>query len=179
MCANRFYALYIPILVFFLSGLRLLTGVGMTDMDEAEAFSYARDIIDIYSSSWGPSDIGSIISKPRTLTELAFQNGVTYVRKCTLFRVYYIYLVHSQGRGGKGSIYVWANGNGEEDDDCAADGYASSIYTISVGAIGVDGLKSPVDERCSSKFVVAYATNDTGHSAIVSVTISPSQINYD
>ena len=69
---------------------------------------------------------------------------------------------------------MWANGDGEEDDDCGADGYASSIYTISVGGIGVNGSKSPFDERCSSKFVVTYVTNDLGKSAIVSVTISHS-----
>ena len=175
-CIYQLDAMYFwQVLVSFLSGLRLLTEVGTTDMEEAEALSYVRDIIDIYSNSWGPTDTGFNISKPRNLTELAFENGVTYVRKCTLFRVYSIYLVHAQGRGGKGSIYVWANGNGGEDDDCAADGYASSIYTISVGAIGVDGSKSPFDERCSSKFVVTYVTDDIEDPAIVSVTISPLQ----
>ena len=72
-----------------------------------------------------------------------------------------------KGRDGKGSIFVWANGNGGEEDDCAADGYASSMYTISVGAIGVDGLPSPFDEPCSAKMVVTYVTDSTGYSAVV------------
>ena len=72
-----------------------------------------------------------------------------------------------QGRGGKGSIYVWANGNGGPNDDCAADGYASSPYTISVGALGVDGTPSPFDEECSAKMVTAYVTNTFGFSAVV------------
>ena len=56
-------------------------------------------------------------------------------------------------------------------DDCGADGYVSSIYTIAVGAIGVNGNHSEGDEPCSSKIVVAYTDDDEGNSAIVSVII--------
>ena len=56
-------------------------------------------------------------------------------------------------------------------DDCGADGYASSIYTISVGNIRVTGEHSDNDEPCSSKIVVAYTNDHEGHSAIVSVII--------
>ena len=62
---------------------------------------------------------------------------------------------------------MWANGNGGPTDDCAADGYASSIYTISVGAIGVDGDPSSFDEPCSAKMVVTYVTNSLGSAAVV------------
>ena len=72
-----------------------------------------------------------------------------------------------QGRDGKGSIFVWANGNGGPEDDCAADGYSSSIYTISVGAVGVDGVQSWYDEDCSAKMVSAYVTDHNGYSAVV------------
>ena len=38
-----------------------------------------------------------------------------------------------KGRKGKGSIYVWASGNGGKfEDNCNCDGYATSIYTLSV-----------------------------------------------
>ena len=66
---------------------------------------------------------------------------------------------------------MWANGNGGVYDDCAADGYASSIYTISVGAVGVDGRPSPFDEVCSAKMVVTYVTNDVGDSTVVSLSL--------
>ena len=72
-----------------------------------------------------------------------------------------------KGRGGKGSIFVWANGNGGHYDDCAADGYASSIYTISVGAMSVHGNKSPFDEPCSAKMTTTYVTNFDGYSNVV------------
>ena len=74
-----------------------------------------------------------------------------------------------QGRGGKGSIFVWANGNGGSPDDCAADGYSSSIYTISVGAIGVAGEQSWYDEECSAKMISAYVTDHNGYSAVVCI----------
>ena len=34
-----------------------------------------------------------------------------------------------QGRGGLGSIYVWASGDGGHNDDCNCDGYAASMWT--------------------------------------------------
>jgi hypothetical protein len=45
-----------------------------------------------------------------------------------------------EGRGGKGSLYVWAGGNGGIfDDNMNYDGYANSRYTISVGAVNEGG----------------------------------------
>ena len=81
---------------------------------------------------------------------------------------YSTFPLYFKGRGGKGSVYVWANGNGGPNDDCGADGYALSPYTISVGALGVDGFPSPFDEVCSAKLVTAYVTNAFGNSAVVS-----------
>jgi proprotein convertase subtilisin/kexin type 7 len=38
------------------------------------------------------------------------------------------------GRGGYGSIYVVASGNGgHEGDNCNYDGYANSLYTVTIG----------------------------------------------
>ena len=41
------------------------------------------------------------------------------------------------------------------------------MYTISVGAIGVDGNPSPFDEPCSAKMVVTYVTNSLGALTVV------------
>lgn len=66
---------------------------------------------------------------------------------------------------------MWAAGNGgEEDDDCGVDGFSASIYTISVGAIGVNGYPSSFDEGCSAKMVTAYVTDPGNNGAIVSVS---------
>ena len=40
----------------------------------------------------------------------------------------------SQGRFGYGSIFVFAAGNGGSDgDNCNFDGYANSIFTLTIG----------------------------------------------
>ena len=54
------------------------------------------------------------------------------------------------------------------DDDCAANGYTLSVYSISVGALSVNGDFSPFDEPCSAKMVTAYVTDQIGRSRIVS-----------
>lgn len=44
------------------------------------------------------------------------------------------------GRNGKGNIYVWASGNGGRyEDSCSVDGYANSIYTISISSASEKG----------------------------------------
>ena len=46
------------------------------------------------SSSWGPNDDGKTVDGPGKLASRAFQQGIY------------------RGRDGKGSIFVWASGNG-------------------------------------------------------------------
>ena len=36
-------------------------------------------MIEIYSNSWGPPDVGFIVKKPGTLMEMALKEGVTNV----------------------------------------------------------------------------------------------------
>ena len=65
-----------------------------------------------------------------------------------------------QGRNRKGSIYVWAAGNGGRYyDSCAADGYSSSIYTISVGSADQSAHAAVYDEQCAAKMVVTFNYN--------------------
>ena len=65
-----------------------------------------------------------------------------------------------QGRDGKGSIYVFAAGNGGRvNDSCAADGYTQSIHTISIGALTSDGSPAPYDERCSAKMASTFVNH--------------------
>jgi hypothetical protein len=110
---------------------------------EMEGLSFKNQIIQVSSNSWGPNDDGSTVEGPSYLTGLAIEEGA------------------HEGRGGLGTIYTFAAGNGGDcDDSCAADGYASSIYTIGVGAINRDGTPPFYDERCSSKLAGAFAFSD-------------------
>lgn len=74
-------------------GIRMLDG-DVTDAVEARSLSFSPDHIDIYSASWGPDDDGRTVDGPGEMAAKAFENGIT------------------KGRHGKGSIYVWASGNG-------------------------------------------------------------------
>ena len=79
-----------------------------------------------------------------------------------------------QGRDGKGSIYVWAAGNGGEwHDSCAADGYVNSIYTIAVGSADQNGLQADYDEACPAKMAVTYTHNSGTYPGIDNYVIYP------
>ena len=63
-----------------------------------------------------------------------------------------------QGRGGKGNIFVFASGNdGGFYDSCTYDGYVTSIHTIAVSAVNLDGSFSLNMEKCPSIMAVTYA----------------------
>ncbi|ELK03947.1 Neuroendocrine convertase 2 [Pteropus alecto] len=63
----------------------------------------------------------------------------------------------TMGRGGKGSIYVWASGDGGSYDDCNCDGYASSMWTISINSAINDGRTALYDESCSSTLASTFS----------------------
>eukprot|EP01100_Stratorugosa_tubuloviscum_P002407 TRINITY_DN155_c0_g1_i1.p1 TRINITY_DN155_c0_g1~~TRINITY_DN155_c0_g1_i1.p1 ORF type:complete len:634 (-),score=318.22 TRINITY_DN155_c0_g1_i1:40-1941(-) len=104
-----------------------------TDAEEAQGLSYAHTFVDIYSCSWGPVDSGTYMEGPSELTKQAIEQTINY------------------GRNGRGSIYVWASGNGNANgDSCNYDGYVNSRYTISIGAIDYLGKQAWYSEGCAS-----------------------------
>lgn len=62
-----------------------------------------------------------------------------------------------QGRHGLGNIYVWASGDGGEDDDCNCDGYAASMWTVSINSAINDGQNAHYDESCSSTLASTFS----------------------
>ncbi|KAJ4344162.1 pheromone processing endoprotease [Ascochyta clinopodiicola] len=123
-----------------ISGVRILSGQ-ITDLDEALAINYEMQKNDIYSCSWGPPDDGRTMQAPGILIKKAMVTAV------------------QQGRGGKGSIYVFAAGNGAaSDDNCNFDGYTNSIYSITVGAIDMNNKHPYYSEACSAQLVVTYSS---------------------
>lgn len=127
-----------------LVGLRL-TSAAITDQDEADAMAHQNGIISIKNNSWGPFDTGTDLVAPGSLTQAALATGT------------------SSGRGGKGILYVWAGGNGLEDDDNANyDGYANSIYTIAIGAVGDDGMQAYYSEDGACLVAVTPSSDNIG-----------------
>ncbi|KAJ3127864.1 pheromone processing endoprotease [Nowakowskiella sp. JEL0407] len=128
------------------SGVRILSG-DLTEVDEALAINYAYQENHIYSCSWGPSDNGKAMDAPPEIVADAVVNGI------------------KNGRGGKGSVFVFASGNGgNRDDNCNFDGYTNSIYTITVGALTEINGHPGYSEPCSANMIVAYSS---GHNQAI------------
>lgn len=64
-----------------------------------------------------------------------------------------------KGRNGLGIIYVWASGNGgSKGDCCSCDGYASNIFTLSIGSASESGSFPWYGEKCPSTLAVTYSS---------------------
>ncbi|XP_036436898.1 proprotein convertase subtilisin/kexin type 5 [Colossoma macropomum] len=136
-----------------IGGVRMLDG-DMTDMVEAQSLSLRQQYIDIYSSSWGPDDDGRTVDGPGPLARLALENGIR------------------KGRKGRGSIFVWASGNGgRSQDHCSCDGYTNSIYTISLGSTTQSGRKPWYLEECSSTLATTYSSGESQGFGIVTTDL--------
>lgn len=73
-----------------------------------------------------------------------------------------------QGRNGRGSIFVWASGNGGRSrDHCSCDGYTNSIYTISISSTAESGRKPWYLEECSSTLTTTYSSGENYDRKIV------------
>lgn len=132
-----------------ISGVRILSAP-ISDEDEALAVNFHYQENDIYSCSWGPPDDGQTMEAPDLLIKKAMVNGI------------------QQGRAGRGSIFVFAAGNGAaKDDNCNFDGYTNSIYSISTGAIDRAGDHPYYSEKCSALLLV---TPSSGHSDAIHTT---------
>lgn len=127
------------------AGVRILGG-RITTSDEASALNYGYDKVGIYSCSWGPRDNGQTMSAPNYLVRKAFSEGI------------------NNGREGKGSIFVFASGNGgKHEDQCNFDGYTNSIYSVTVGAVDHMGLHPTYSEACAANMIVAYSSGSGKH----------------
>ena len=73
-----------------------------------------------------------------------------------------------QGRGGKGSIFVWASGNGgSKGDNCNCDGYIGSVYTLSIGSASQQGQFPWYGERCAATMAATYSSGAYSDQMIV------------
>ncbi|XP_065165664.1 furin-like protease 1, isoforms 1/1-X/2 isoform X2 [Atheta coriaria] len=134
-------------------GVRMLDG-DVTDAVEARSLSLNPQHIDIYSASWGPDDDGKTVDGPGELATRAFVEGVT------------------KGRNGKGSIFVWASGNGGRDhDNCNCDGYTNSIYSLSISSATEHGRVPWYSEACSSTLATTYSSGEVGERQVITTDL--------
>uniref|UniRef100_A0A8C9V0U4 Proprotein convertase subtilisin/kexin type 5b n=1 Tax=Scleropages formosus TaxID=113540 RepID=A0A8C9V0U4_SCLFO len=136
-----------------IGGVRMLDG-DVTDMVEAKSLSLQPQHIDIYSASWGPDDDGKTVDGPASLARQAFENGIR------------------MGRKGRGSIFVWASGNGGRSrDHCSCDGYTNSIYTISISSTAESGKKPWYLEECASTLTTTYSSGENYDRKIITTDL--------
>ncbi|KAJ7172151.1 peptidase S8/S53 domain-containing protein [Mycena filopes] len=122
------------------AGVRILSGA-ISDVDEAAALNYGFQNVSIYSCSWGPPDNGAVMEGPDYLIKKAVVNGI------------------NNGRGGLGSVFVFASGNGAgSGDQCNFDGYTNSIYSVTVSAVDHKGGHPYYSEACTANMVAAYSS---------------------
>ncbi len=129
-----------------LVALRLIAGP-VTDAEEAAAFTRRADIIEIKSNSWGPYDSGDIVQGPGLLASFALQDAI------------------ANGRAGKGTLFFWAAGDGGAGDNSNFDGYANSIFTSAIAAIGDNGQRSDTAED-GANILVAAPSSSAGRQSI-------------
>ncbi len=128
-----------------LVGMRLISGTfAVTDAQEAEAMGYLPQLIQIKSNSWGPDDTSHVVEGPGPLARASIANAA------------------ATGRGGLGTIFVWAGGNGREyDDNSNYDGYANDIHTIAVAASDCQTGQSYYSEPGANLIVAAPSDGGT------------------
>ncbi len=125
-----------------LVGMRLIAA-STTDSQEAEAMAYLPDLIPIKTNSWGPNDDGLTLEGPGSLAKAAFVTATT------------------SGRGGKGTLFTWAGGNGlEAKDNSNYDGYANDIHVIAIGATDSQRGQAYYSESGANLVVTAPSSGD-------------------
>ena len=69
---------------------------------------------------------------------------------------------------------MWASGDGGPDDDCNCDGYAASMWTISINSATNDGQTAGYDESCSSTLASTFSNGKSGYqdAGVVSACVS-------
>jgi subtilisin family serine protease len=128
----------------YIVGMRLIS-FSVTDQQVAEAMAWKNELIHVKNNSWGPEDTGKLMEGPEPLTVAALENAV------------------AGGRNGKGTIFVWAAGNGRENgDNSNNDGFANRIETIAVGAMDSNGGQSDYSESGANLLLVAPSDGSGG-----------------
>lgn len=127
-----------------LVGIRLIADPVSDDI-EARGLTHRDDAVQVYSSSWGPSDDGMRLDGPGPITQSAMQDAV------------------DNARNGLGTVYVWAAGNGRQFmDSCNYDGFANSRIVVQVCAVDYFGRDTPYGEWCSALLVCAPSSGARG-----------------
>jgi proprotein convertase subtilisin/kexin type 2 len=119
--------------------------LNMTTSNEADAMTRNAASVGVSSNSWGAKDGTGELSASSSTWKSAINTGLT------------------TGRGGKGTLYMWAAGNGGNgsntcptcSDDSNYDGRANYRGVMAVAAVNDKGLQSSYSENGANLWVAA------------------------
>lgn len=172
-----------------IAGIRCLDG-SVTDQTEAIALTHAVDHIDIYSSSWGPKDDGESapsVILPHVTWQSFEQESLWMDRRHSLQKLFssgwqwaeegaesstFGRLVTEVSEWDSSTTSHWVVAfSGQNHDNCNCDGYVSSIYTLSIGAVTQHGEFPWYGERCASTLAVAFSSGSLSESKVFTTTL--------
>ena len=105
--------------------------------NDADAMTRGSPNIHISNNSWGPPDSNGTLDAPVNSWYTAINTGL------------------SSGRGGRGTIYTWAAGNGAPVDNSNYDGMANYRGVIAVAAVNDQGEKTSYSEEGANLLISA------------------------
>jgi proprotein convertase subtilisin/kexin type 2 len=118
-----------------------------TSSNQADAMTRGRDVVGVSSNSWGAPDLTGQLQPSGLNWRTAIDTGL------------------AEGRGGLGTVYTWAAGNGHVAydsngqpvviDNSNYDGQANHYGVIAVGAVDHNGSKTSYSEPGANLWVVA------------------------
>lgn len=125
-----------------LAGIRFL-GAPATSAEVAQCLTHSNQVISVYNNSWGYGVNGQALARVPLVISNAIVNGI------------------QNGRGGRGSIFVFAAGNsGAQGDDANYHELVNSIYTIGVGALNDRYARASYGNPGTALLISAPAGND-------------------
>ena len=129
-----------------------------TSSNEADAMTFQAPAIAVSNNSWGPPDGTGLLTESNSLWREGVDVGL------------------ATGRGGLGTIYVWAAGNGygsRTRDLSSYDGYASYRGVIAVGAVTAQGKQPSYSEPGANVWISAPGGEPCGTDlAIITTDLS-------
>jgi subtilisin family serine protease len=148
-------------------GRNILEANSLTGSTQGDAMTKDTDKIHVSNNSWGAPDDTGQLSPANNLWETGITSGL------------------ETGRGGKGTIYLWAAGNGGTGnvDNSNYDGQANYYGVLAIGGIGTNGKKARYSEKGANLWLVAHTQGnsdpDTGYTTAITTTDPTGENGYN
>ncbi|MCB1192291.1 MAG: S8 family serine peptidase [Leptospiraceae bacterium] len=145
-----------------LAGYNLIARGSYTTTEESTAMTHNSSAVGVSNNSWGPTDYTGELYTSNATWRDAIESGL------------------STGRDNKGTLYVWAAGNGAissstpETDNSNYDGYANYRGVVAVCALLNDGTRAKYSEQGANLWTCGYADKTTYSESLTTTDLTGS-----